>query len=1016
MAVRSRYGFLADGKAAARIREIDWESTPVGGVERWSDSLRSLLGTMLRSSQPMLLLVGRELIQFYNDAYVDQGLSRHPQQMGARTADTWPEVIDALADQFATVLRDGTPVLNEDSLLPTVRNGRLVDTYFTYASTPFVDADGAIQGILITPVETTQRVLAAQRQAGLRAVSEAIERVVRAADLPDATSRALAASGQGATALCFYRSPRSVFAPSLWTSNGGQAGTSVADEDLQPWIGAAPALWARLQAGEDVASEHRVLVPLAGQESVDVVRLAAFELDPQHPYDAPYRQYLLEITRRVAQAFDRIAAESARASSASEVDALLTQAPIAAAVFTGPSLVFTMANPLYCQQVGKQRLIGKTFEQGFPELVGTEVQGLMHAAYDTGVPYVSPETPVMLDRHGGGQLEQCYFQFNLQPMRTIEGDVYALMAVIVDLTAQVLARNELDRWHKEQQADLKARAELLEETVRARTLSLQELNSAMARANQALKKAVDFNRNVTEMVPGRIAYWDADLRCQFANRRFCEWVGRSADEVIGRTGVELFSVETIARVQHHIDGARRGIPQRFETQAPTADGGVVYNQINYVPEPTTHQQPGFYLMAIDITPLKEAELALKAVNADLAHSRDEAEAASRTKSAFLANMSHEIRTPLNAILGMTHILSRRIEDASQLEQLGKVDGAARHLLGLISDVLDLSKIEAGKLVLERSDFVTSEVIGWAIEMVRGAAQAKGLALVDESTGLPRSLQGDPLRLSQILINLLSNAVKFTERGSVTLRAQVVQTAGDRHQLRFEVQDTGIGIAESSLPALFGSFEQADSSITRRHGGTGLGLALARQLARAMGGDAGVASTQGVGSRFWFTVWLEAGMGDAGGEALRYGPAGQTRPVRIADLEAQVRALHGGQRVLLAEDNPVNREVGVMLLESVGLTAVTAEDGAEAIARVKAEHFDLVLMDMQMPHVDGLEATRAIRADMNALPIVAMTANAFVNDRHACLAAGMDDHVSKPVDPMVLYAVLLRWLPPAQTGT
>ncbi len=977
--------FLAEGPAAARFRDIDWSATPLGAPARWSPSLRSLLATMSRSHQPMLLLVGPAHIQLYNDAYVAQGLSRHPSQMGRPFAETWSEAVDAVVAQFDTVLADGTPQLYEDRELQLVRDGRIAKCWFSYASTPFVDADGQVQGVLITPIETTQRVLAARRQEALEAVSDSLQRVRDASALPEAAARALAAHAADATALCCYRTPLSGFAPVRGPNTSPAAGNAPTEAQLLQWLDTDPWLWRRLQAGLEVHSDRYLLVPLAEKPDADVLRLVAFGLDPQLPFDLNYLQYLLQLGRRIAQAFDRLDAEHARETSARERDALLAQAPIGAAVWTGRDLRFTLANPIYCQYVGKHDLVGKTFEEGFPELKDTELPGIFHTCYDTGVPYVSPETAVLLDMQGNGVLEQRYFQFNLQPMRSIDGDVYALMAIVVDLTAQVRDRQALQD-----------RAADLEETVRLRTRSLED--------------AVAFNRNVTEMVPGRIALWDAELRCQFANHSFCEWVGRQPGELLGMPASALLPPGTVNRLQHHVDGALAGIPQHFETRSVRPEG-VRYSQIHYVPEQVRPpRRPGFYQMAIDITPLKEAEFALRDANADLARSRDAAEAASRTKSAFLANMSHEIRTPLNAILGMTHLLSRRIADTGQLQQLGKVDAAARHLLGLISDVLDISKIEAGKLVLEQHALALTDVVSWALEMVRGPAEAKGLVLASDLHGLPETVQGDALRLSQILINLLSNAVKFTERGSITLRGRLLETAGGRCHLHFEVQDTGIGIAVAQLPTLFGSFEQADSSITRRHGGTGLGLALSRQLARAMGGDAGVRSAPGMGSHFWFTVWLGLGGAPGGAGMAAHGPAATERPARLAALEARLRDTHGGRRVLLAEDNPVNREVGAALLEGVGLTVVTADDGEQAIERVRAERFDLVLMDMQMPLVDGLEATRTIRADMNTLPIIAMTANAFVSDRHACFEAGMDDHVPKPVDPIVLYTALLRWLP------
>jgi PAS domain S-box-containing protein len=657
--------------------------------------------------------------------------------------------------------------------------------------------------------------------------------------------------------------------------------------------------------------------------------------------------------------------------------------------------------------------------------------------------------------------------------------------------------------------------------------ALQQTSLSLARSNS-------FLHTVTENLPGLVAYWDADLRCRFANKYFLNWFGKTLEQTMAEPVDKVLPAGLLEQIRPHIDAVLDGTPQHFLREIELASGELRFAWINFIPDRgDSGAVNGLFVLGSDVTEIKRNELKLQELNEQLMRARDRAEAASRAKSEFVANMSHEIRTPMNAITGLARLLGEAPLERRERSYVSKIQLATQSLLGVVNDVLDFSKIEAGQLQLEQARFNLSHVLSGTAVLVANSAWDKGVEPVfDISPALPLEMVGDAMRLQQILLNLVGNAIKFTERGEVVLSVRETDGSAGFITLEFAIRDTGIGIPTEQQPHMFDAFSQGDTSTSRRYGGTGLGLAISRRLSDLMGGMIGVESILGKGSTFRFVCPLRRSPGAATmavpdslrglavlavddnasvRRALEHAGQGMQWTVTTAsnaaeglqllqrqafdllvvdsampgtdgiamlvearsdraltlpkvvmmaserasdDLlpladslqidavlakpftpiqlrDAALSALTGanqpehrgshsalsgslaGMRILLVEDNEINQEMARYILLHCGALVEVASNGEIALdlLRDNPQRFDAVLMDLQMPVMDGYRATQSIRSmGLRGLPIIAMTANAMQEDRLRAMDAGVDAHIAKPIDVDELIATLTRLAP------
>jgi len=482
--------------------------------------------------------------------------------------------------------------------------------------------------------------------------------------------------------------------------------------------------------------------------------------------------------------------------------------------------------------------------------------------------------------------------------------------------------------------------------------------------------------------------------CVQVNDAYVCLIGATREQLLAQTFHTIKSWQTTGLLDDCLKSLAEVRQYRREIHVRSSFGQDVWADCLILPT-VVNGEPHLLLQFFDLTEIRKVTEAMR-------DAQTKAETANRAKSEFLANMSHEIRTPMNAIIGLSSLALYLDLTPKLRDYLNKIHLSAKALLSILNDILDYSKIEAGRIELETAAFELSGVLENISNLFIVRANEKGLFLtVEIAPRVPKQLVGDSLRLGQVLINLTGNAIKFTASGSVRVKVEELESTSSFAILRFTIQDTGIGMSQDQIQGLFQSFSQADGSITRRFGGTGLGLAISQRLVGLMGGEIVVTSTLGQGSEFSFTIRL------AIPEEMLV-----SRPVVAGALTIEPTAAIRGARILLVEDNEINQQVAREILERWGFFVAVAVDGEKALEMIESESFDIVLMDIHMPTMDGLEATRRIRRDGRFcdLPVIAMTASVMEKDQVECLEVGMNDHVAKPILPEQLLGVLECWIP------
>lgn len=959
------------GKTAELYRKMVWDKTSLGAFEAWPEALKYLVNTMLACPIPMYLCWGPERIFLYNDAYRPLLGKKHPSALGERFEDVWPEIWPNLSPLFDSI-GEGANYYAEDTLLVLERHGSSEDGFFTFSFNPIFDGEGKVRGLQCICYETKEKILNDRAKLNFQAQTEEaqIKAEIASAELERFFT-------QAPVAIIVLEGPNHHIRLSnkLYEQIAGRSGligktVREAFPDLEgqpffdildqvyktgvPYITTEAHVILKKEDGQqtDAYLDFTYAPRLSGSGTVEGISATVV--------DSTQKVLARQAVEKNAEDFKWVtekltAAQSALVDEKRKFEIIFEHATSAMAMVKEPKHVFEKANPSFRKMFCDRVVIGQSVENIFPEFTGKNFIDRLNHVYISGEAYHAREEKVVL-KPGPNLLEDRRFlDISFIQLKSNSGKIEGVLIDLVDVTESIISRRKLEE-----------NEERLMLATKAAKIGIWDLNRKTDRVTLGDRASAIYQVK-PNVQHSRIELFD---RIHPEDREFVQQALQKACEP-GGDGV----YECMHRLlmpdgsTHWVSAFGQALGARASHEKATRVTGAILDITNNI----TIQQ-------------------------ELSAAREAAENANSAKSAFLANMSHEIRSPLGAIMGFVELLKDpQIGREETSEYLGVIERNSHQLLRIIDDILDLSKVEAGKILIENIDFSLLEVLADFASLVGFKARENGIEFnLKATSALPDPVNSDPTRLRQILTNVVGNAIKFTKKGAVNLTVSYHQP-----MLRMVVRDSGVGISEVEVSRLFQPFGQADVSTTRKFGGTGLGLVLTKRLAQALGGDFWLESSEvGVGSTFVIEINVATPSHSKMIQGSRF--TFSTLPVKNV---LQDRTLLKGKRVLVVEDSPDNQMLLRVLLTRFGANVELAEDGLVGVEKALLGDFDIVLMDVQMPRMDGYEAVALLRSRGFEKPVVALTAHAMIEERQKCLEVGYSEFLSKPIDRSKLLDVL-----------